>query len=70
METFKEFEHWHRRHDYWLLAGVVTHGYRHWQDILGDPRFAILNKAFKSEQERLRKAAFLNRRFQVRCWLI
>ncbi len=22
---------WHRRHDYWLLAGIVTHGYRHWQ---------------------------------------
>ena len=26
-----EFETWHRLHDYWLLAGIVTHGYRHWQ---------------------------------------
>ena len=26
-----QHEMWHRRHDYWLLAGIVTHGYRHWQ---------------------------------------
>ncbi len=26
-----EADMWHRRHDYWLLAGIVTHGYRHWQ---------------------------------------
>merc|ERR1719410_2359981 len=23
----REFEIWHRRHDYWLLAGIVCHGY-------------------------------------------
>lgn len=23
----REYEIWHRRHDYWLLAGIVTHGY-------------------------------------------
>ncbi len=25
------FEIWHRKHDYWLLAGVVQHGYGRWQ---------------------------------------
>ena len=57
---------WHRRHDFWLLAGVTTHGYRHWQDIMNDPRFSILNKAFRNDADRLKRAAFLNRRFQVR----
>jgi len=61
----KEHETWHRRHDFWLLAGVITHGYRHWQDILSDPRFDLMNQAFKSDSERTRKAAFLNRRFQL-----
>merc|ERR1719410_934455 len=23
----REYEIWHRRHDYWLLAGIVCHGY-------------------------------------------
>lgn len=27
----REAEIWHRRHDYWLLAGVVQHGYGRWQ---------------------------------------
>ncbi|TNN19008.1 Chromodomain-helicase-DNA-binding protein isoform 1 [Schistosoma japonicum] len=27
----REAEIWHRRHDYWLLAGVVLHGYGRWQ---------------------------------------
>lgn len=25
---------WHRRHDYWLLAGVVLYGYGRYQDVL------------------------------------
>merc|ERR1712045_422036 len=29
----REYEIWHRRHDYWLLAGIVTHGYGRWQAI-------------------------------------
>merc|ERR1712130_961638 len=23
----REYEIWHRRHDYWLLSGIVCHGY-------------------------------------------
>ncbi|CAH8584404.1 unnamed protein product [Schistosoma turkestanicum] len=34
---------WHSRHDYWLLAGILVHGYSRWTDILADPRFCILN---------------------------
>uniref|UniRef100_A0A4W3I3A9 Chromodomain helicase DNA binding protein 5 n=1 Tax=Callorhinchus milii TaxID=7868 RepID=A0A4W3I3A9_CALMI len=40
---------WHRRHDYWLLAGIVTHGYARWQDIQNDLRSAIINEPFKTE---------------------
>merc|ERR1712183_959377 len=35
----REVEIWHRRHDYWLLSGIVTHGYGRWQDIQNDGRF-------------------------------
>ncbi|NWH80786.1 CHD5 protein, partial [Piaya cayana] len=45
----KIYDIWHRRHDYWLLAGIVTHGYARWQDIQNDPRYVILNEPFKSE---------------------
>ncbi|XP_071656227.1 chromodomain-helicase-DNA-binding protein 3 isoform X5 [Patagioenas fasciata] len=31
-------EIWHRRHDYWLLAGIVLHGYRDVGDIGSPPR--------------------------------
>ena len=41
---------WHRRHDYWLLAGIVRHGYGRWQDIQNDIRFAIINEPFKADQ--------------------
>lgn len=34
----REYDIWHRRHDYWLLAGIVTHGYGRWQDIQNDIR--------------------------------
>ncbi|KAH8865869.1 Chromodomain-helicase-DNA-binding protein 5 [Schistosoma japonicum] len=34
---------WHSRHDYWLLAGILIHGYSRWTDILADPRFRILS---------------------------
>ena len=36
-----------RRHDYWLLAGIVCHGYGRWQDIQNDIRFNIINEPFK-----------------------
>merc|ERR1719282_2226890 len=45
----REFEIWHRRHDYWLLAGIVTHGYSRWQDIQNDQRFTIINEPFKMD---------------------
>lgn len=65
----KEHEVWHRRHDYWLLAGIVTHGYGRWQDIQNDPRFQIINEPFLSEQGKGNfleiKNKFLARRFKV-----
>lgn len=65
MQKGKEYETWFRLHDFWLLAGVITHGYRHWQDILSDQRFELLNHAFIRDSDKVRKAAFLNRRFQL-----
>merc|ERR1712226_774332 len=45
----REFEIWHRRHDYWLLSGIVCHGYGRWQDIQNDQRFTIINEPFKMD---------------------
>lgn len=65
----KEYEIWHRRHDYWLLAGIVTHGYARFGDIINDSRFAIINEPFKSEQGKGNfldlKNKFLQRRFKL-----
>ncbi|KPP73384.1 chromodomain-helicase-DNA-binding protein 5-like [Scleropages formosus] len=65
----KMYDIWHRRHDYWLLAGIVTHGYARWQDIQNDPRYAILNEPFKTEMHKGNylemKNKFLARRFKV-----
>ncbi|KAK3592589.1 hypothetical protein CHS0354_001757 [Potamilus streckersoni] len=65
----REHEVWHRRHDYWLLAGIVTHGYGRWQDIQNDPRFQIINEPFQSEQGKGNfleiKNKFLARRFKL-----
>ena len=60
---------WHRRHDYWLLAGIVTHGYSRWQDIQIDPRFFIINEPFKMDMMKGNflemKNKFLARRFKL-----
>uniref|UniRef100_H3DQL8 CHD C-terminal 2 domain-containing protein n=1 Tax=Tetraodon nigroviridis TaxID=99883 RepID=H3DQL8_TETNG len=60
---------WHRRHDYWLLAGIVTHGYARWQDLQNDPRYGLLNEPFKSEMHKGNylemKNKFLARRFKL-----
>lgn len=60
---------WHRRHDYWLLAGTVTHGYGRWQDILNDTRFAIVNEPFKMDVGKGNfleiRNKFLARRFKL-----
>ncbi|XP_066539732.1 chromodomain-helicase-DNA-binding protein 4 isoform X2 [Hoplias malabaricus] len=67
--TKKTYEIWHRRHDYWLLAGIIQHGYARWQDVQNDPRFAILNQPFKGEMSRGNfleiKNKFLARRFKL-----
>merc|ERR1712088_1220214 len=65
----REYEIWHRRHDYWLLAGIVTHGYGRWQDIQNDQRFNIINEPFKMDVGKGNfleiKNKFLARRFKL-----
>lgn len=65
----REHEVWHRRHDYWLLSGIVTHGYGRWQDIQNDYRFQIINEPFQSEAGKGNfleiKNKFLARRFKL-----
>ncbi|XP_057709806.1 chromodomain-helicase-DNA-binding protein 3 isoform X1 [Corythoichthys intestinalis] len=65
----KMSEIWHRRHDFWLLAGIVIHGYARWQDIQNDPPFAIINEPFKSQANKGNflemKNKFLARRFKL-----
>uniref|UniRef100_A0A3Q3L0E4 Chromodomain helicase DNA binding protein 5 n=1 Tax=Mastacembelus armatus TaxID=205130 RepID=A0A3Q3L0E4_9TELE len=69
LSSGKMHDIWHRRHDYWLLAGIVTHGYARWQDIQNDPRYAILNEPFKTEMHKGNylemKNKFLARRFKL-----
>uniref|UniRef100_A0A3B4YBH3 Chromodomain helicase DNA binding protein 5 n=1 Tax=Seriola lalandi dorsalis TaxID=1841481 RepID=A0A3B4YBH3_SERLL len=68
LSSGKMHDIWHRRHDYWLLAGIV-HGYARWQDIQNDPRYAILNEPFKTEMHKGNylemKNKFLARRFKL-----
>ncbi|CAF0863016.1 unnamed protein product [Adineta ricciae] len=65
----KENDIWNRRHDYWLLAGVVAHGYSRWQDIQIDPKFTIINEPFKTDMAKGNflemKNKFLARRFKL-----
>ncbi|OCT69803.1 chromodomain-helicase-DNA-binding protein 4 isoform X3 [Xenopus laevis] len=67
--TKKTYEIWHRRHDYWLLSGIITHGYARWQDSQSDVRYALLNEPFKGEVNRGNfleiKNKFLARRFKL-----
>ncbi|XP_068785462.1 chromodomain-helicase-DNA-binding protein 3 isoform X2 [Struthio camelus] len=62
-------EIWHRRHDYWLLAGIVLHGYARWQDIQNDGQFGVINEPFKTEANKGNflemKNKFLARRFKL-----
>jgi hypothetical protein len=65
----REAEVWHRRHDYWLLAGIVKHGYGRWQDIQNDISFSIINEPFKGDLGKGNfleiKNKFLARRFKL-----
>lgn len=64
-----KYDIWHRRHDYWLLAGIVKHGYGRWQDIQNDPCMAIINEPFKMDVGKGNfieiKNKFLARRFKL-----
>merc|ERR1712061_833879 len=65
----REYEIWHRRHDYWLLSGIVCHGYGRCQDIQNDQRFTIINEPFKMDVGKGNfleiKNKFLARRFKL-----
>lgn len=65
----RTYEIWHRRHDYWLLSGVIKHGYGRWQDVQNDPAFAIINEPFRGDANRNNfadiKNKFLARRFKL-----
>ncbi|VDN02899.1 unnamed protein product [Thelazia callipaeda] len=65
----KEYEIWHRRHDYWLLSGIVSYGYGRYQDLQNDSHFAIVNEPFRTEQGKGNfleiKNKFLQRRFKL-----
>ncbi|XP_072036512.1 chromodomain-helicase-DNA-binding protein 5-like isoform X3 [Amphiura filiformis] len=62
-------EIWHRKHDYWLLHGIVKHGYGRWQDIQNDPAYMIINEPFKVDVGKGNyleiKNKFLARRFKL-----
>jgi len=55
---------WWRYHDYWLLCGVVVHGYGRWQDIQNDPRFDTINRPFVRMSLDY-KNKFIARRFKL-----
>uniref|UniRef100_A0A8C5D456 Chromodomain-helicase-DNA-binding protein 5-like n=1 Tax=Gouania willdenowi TaxID=441366 RepID=A0A8C5D456_GOUWI len=70
LSSGKMHDIWHRRHDYWLLAGIkLRHGYARWQDIQNDPHYVILNEPFKTEVHKGNylemKNKFLARRFKL-----
>ncbi|KAL3318138.1 choline dehydrogenase 3 [Cichlidogyrus casuarinus] len=68
-EQNREAEIWHRKHDYWLLAGVLKHGYGRWQDIHNDLQYAIVNEPFKQDADKANQMdlqnRFLARRFKL-----
>ena len=59
----KEHEIWNRRHDYWLLAGIVKHGYQRWKEIHEDDDLKILNEPFKNSLNIKNK--FMERRLRL-----
>ncbi|CAI2355389.1 unnamed protein product [Caenorhabditis sp. 36 PRJEB53466] len=69
----REYEIWYRRHDYWLLASIVVHGYgrfqANFQETVNDPRFAILNEPFReagaADTNVDIKVKFMQRRFKL-----
>ncbi|XP_033108738.1 chromodomain-helicase-DNA-binding protein 5-like isoform X2 [Anneissia japonica] len=62
-------EIWHRKHDFWLLSGIVKHGYGRWQDIQNDQCYMLINEPFKVDVGKGNylemKNKFLARRFKL-----
>ncbi|XP_065889551.1 chromodomain-helicase-DNA-binding protein 4-like isoform X2 [Dysidea avara] len=57
---------WQRRHDYWLLRGIMVHGYCRWTEICTDPVYGIINIPFnKDEITGDYKSRFLLKRFRL-----
>jgi len=52
LSTWPMFKLKFRRHDYWLLAGMATHGYARWVDIQNDPKFSIINEPFRAMSQK------------------
>lgn len=70
VQSGNEYITWHRRHDYWLLSGIVMHGFSRWQDIQQDPHFSVISEPFNRDlKERGNyleiKNKFLARRFKL-----
>lgn len=58
-----EHEIWNRRHDFWLLSGIVKHGYDQFNEICNDPDLAYLMAPFKAQQGQRDK--FMDRRLKL-----
>ncbi|KAI6653320.1 Chromodomain helicase DNA binding protein 4 L homeolog [Oopsacas minuta] len=57
---------WGRRHDYWLLRGVLTHGYARWHEICNDKKLDILNMPFPNNPVGAdQKFKYIPRRFKL-----
>lgn len=70
MQQGGEYATWHRRHDYWLLSGIMTHGFSRWQDIQQDSHFSIISEPFNRDMKDRGnvleiKNKFLARRFKL-----
>ncbi len=63
LKPAKVMEVWHKRHDYWLLAAIVKHGYERWKEIHDDEDFSILNEPFKNSIHIKNK--FMERRLRL-----
>lgn len=56
---------WTKRHDYWLLCAVSTHGYSKWNEIYRDPRFNIISEPYKNYEQESYKSTILSRRLKL-----
>lgn len=59
----REHEIWNRRHDYWLLCGIVKHGYERWLDIVQDEDLSFLVQPFRNTS--LQREKFMERRLRL-----